>query len=199
MSFAVAVIDMLNPYEHEDADPLIESARRAVPAIRRLVDAARARDAFVVYVNDNYTDWTAHREGIVEKARAGRAPELIEPIAPGPEIPFVVKARHSIFYGTQVEYMLRNEGVERLILTGQVTEQCVLYSALDAYVRHFEITLARDCLAHIDERLADAALRMMEGNMRAHVFDTAEEAIEAAAQAAQGTSAGPGAHTAQRA
>ena len=52
---------------------------------------------------------------------------------------------------------------------GQVTEQCVLYSALDAYVRHFEVVVPRDAVAHIDEELADAALRMMESNMRAEI------------------------------
>ena len=179
MTFAVAVIDMLNPYDHEDAEPLMRSARHAVPAIRELVENARSREAFVFYVNDNYNDWTVHRDRIVDKAMAGRAPELIEPIVPDPDIPFVVKARHSIFYGTHVEYMLRSEGIERLILAGQVTEQCVLYSALDAYVRHFQIALARDCLAHIDAELSQAALRMMASNMRAQVGDHGSDALEA--------------------
>ena len=183
MSFAVAVIDMLNPYEHEDAEPLIESARAAVPSIASLVAAAAAKDAFVFYVNDNHGDWTAHRERLIEMAMAGRAPELIEPIRPGPEVPFIAKARHSIFYGTQVEYMLRSQGIEKLILAGQVTEQCILYSALDAYVRHFEIKLARDCVAYIDPELGDAALRMMESNMRADVLSTPEEAVRAAQDA----------------
>jgi len=35
-------------------------------------------------------------------------------------------------------------------LTGQVTEQCILYSALDAYVRHFEVVVRPDAVAHID-------------------------------------------------
>ncbi len=35
-------------------------------------------------------------------------------------------------------------GTTRLILAGQVTEQCILYSALDAYVRHFDIRIAQD-------------------------------------------------------
>jgi nicotinamidase-related amidase len=57
--------------------------------------------------------------------------------------------------------------VEAVVLTGQVTEQCVLYSALDAYVRHFSLKVPRDCVAAIHEDLADAALRMMERNMAA--------------------------------
>lgn len=55
------------------------------------------------------------------------------------------------------------------MLTGQVTEQCVLYSALDAHIRHFDVIVPRDAVAHIHEDLAGAALRMMERNMGAHV------------------------------
>jgi len=48
-----------------------------------------------------------------------------------------------------------------------VTEQCILYSALDAYIRHFDVRVPPDAVAHIYEDLADAALRMMERNMSA--------------------------------
>ena len=68
--------------------------------------------------------------------------------------------------------------VERVVLAGQVTEQCILYSALDAYIRHFDVTVPRDAVAHIHEDLADAALRMMETNMSADVVESAA-ALEA--------------------
>lgn len=182
MPFAVVVIDMLNPYEHPDAEPLKRSVREIVPPLQRLIEQAGEReDAFVVYVNDNYADWTAGRREIAAKALAGAAPELVEPILPPEDVPFVVKARHSVFYGTQLEYMLRYEGIDRLLLTGQVTEQCVLYSALDAYVRHFELTVARDCVAHIDPELGAAAIHMMQSNMRAHVCDSGVDALDATA------------------
>ncbi len=55
------------------------------------------------------------------------------------------------------------------MLCGQVTEQCILYSALDAYVRHFEVAVPEDAVASIDPELAEAALEMMRRNMRADV------------------------------
>jgi nicotinamidase-related amidase len=55
-----------------------------------------------------------------------------------------------------------------------VTEQCILYSALDAYVRHYEVTVATDGVAHIYESLADAALQMMRRNMDAELVSCAE-------------------------
>jgi nicotinamidase-related amidase len=71
------------------------------------------------------------------------------------------------------------ELIDRLILAGQVTEQCILYSALDAYVRHFGLVIPRDCVAHIQEDLAQAALKMMRSNMRAEIV-TGRDALDAA-------------------
>ena len=183
MRTALLVVDMLNTYDFEDADALKASAAKVVPHLAEVVEHAKREDFLTIYVNDNYGDWAAGRQELVDAAMGGAAPELVEPIAPAPGTPFVVKARHSIFYQTQLEYLLRQEGIERLILTGQVTEQCILYSALDAYVRHFEATIPRDAVAHIDEDLAKAALRMMEDNMRAQITSSGFEAMEAAVKA----------------
>jgi nicotinamidase-related amidase len=174
MASALIVVDMLNSYDHRDADPLKESVQEVVPVIADLVGQARDLGILVAYLNDCYEDWSASRDDITAAALNGDAPELVQPLVPADDMPFVIKARHSIFYGTVLEYMLRQEQVDRLILTGQVTEQCILYSALDAYVRRFQIAVARDGVAHIDEGLADAALRMMESNMRAHVAEGTE-------------------------
>ena len=176
VSSALIVVDMLNTYEHPDAEPLIESARTVVPVLSAALDRAREAELPVIYVNDNYSEWTYGRRELIDSALHGAAPELVEPIVPADDVPFVIKARHSIFYGTIAEYLLRSEGIDRLILTGQVTEQCILYSALDAYVRHFEVAVARDAVAHIHGDLADAALVMMERNMGAAV-DSAEALI----------------------
>ncbi len=171
---ALIVIDMLNRYEHEDAEALRESVRAALPGIRGALDAAAEKGLMTVYVNDNHGDWAADREALCEWAASGPAKELVEPILPAGDAAFVTKARHTIFYETPLNYLLRSSGVERIVLSGQVTEQCVLYSALDGYVRHFELAVPRDAVAHIHEDLADAALRMMERNMGATVGSAAE-------------------------
>ncbi|HLH14320.1 MAG TPA: isochorismatase family cysteine hydrolase [Solirubrobacteraceae bacterium] len=170
---ALLVIDMLNRYEHEDAEPLVASVREALPAMARLVAQARSADVLVVYVNDNHGDWSAGREQLCERALGGADRKLVEPVLPPPDAAFVTKARHSAFYETQLDYLLRSSAVERVVLAGQVTEQCILYSALDAYVRHYSIVVPRDGVAHIHRDLADAALRMMEVNMRARIAECA--------------------------
>ena len=86
----------------------------------------------------------------------------------------MTKVRHSAFYSTPLEYMLGRLGTDRLILTGQVTEQCILYSALDAYVRHYSVVVPTDAVAHIDAELGAAALKMMERNMDAKLTCAAD-------------------------
>jgi nicotinamidase-related amidase len=172
---ALVVVDMLNTYEHEDAETLTRSVREVLPNIVDLVERATDDDDVeVVYVNDLYGHWNAGRAELLERVMEGSYRELVEPIAPAEEALFVVKARHSIFYETPLEYMLRQQGIEKLVLVGQVTEQCILYSALDAYIRHMEVVVPRDAVAHIHEDLAEAALRMMEVNMRAEVVPAAD-------------------------
>jgi nicotinamidase-related amidase len=174
---ALIVIDMLNPYEHEDADRLAESVRDVLPAVVRLRERAEAEDTLVVYVNDNYEEWAAGRKELVEQALEGRHPDLVEPIAPKEPVPFLAKGRHSIFYQTALDHLLSASDVERIVLCGQVTEQCILYSALDGYLRGYEIVVPRDAVAHIDPALADAALTMMERNMHADLTEAGDSII----------------------
>jgi nicotinamidase-related amidase len=163
------VIDMLNTYEHDDAEQLTESVEAIVDPLRDLIARADDDGTEIIYVNDNYGDWNTSQEELAEHALNGVRPDLVEPILPPGEVAFVQKARHTIFYMTPLEYLLGQRDVDRVILTGQVTEQCILYSALDAYVRHFEVVVPRDCVAHIHESLADAALEMMRRNMGAEI------------------------------
>jgi nicotinamidase-related amidase len=173
-SSALIVIDMLNPYDHEDADELAGHVEDIVDPLRRLVERARESDTELVYVNDNYGDFAASRDQLVERALSGRHPELVEPLAPSDGCDLLQKVRHSAFYSTSLEYLLRQREVTEVILTGQVTEQCVLYSALDAYVRHYSVCVPSDAVAPIDPELGDAALEMMRRNMRAEIVTAAD-------------------------
>jgi nicotinamidase-related amidase len=161
---ALIVIDMINAYAFPDAEKVVPAAEEAVPVIEGAIED---HDGPVIYVNDNFGHWRSHRDQLVEEALEGSRPDLVEPIKPADEALFIIKARHSIFFQTPLEYLLNQEDVGSVILTGQVTEQCILYSALDAYIRHFEVRVPSDAVAHIHEDLADAALQMMERNMRA--------------------------------
>jgi nicotinamidase-related amidase len=164
---ALMVIDMLNGYDHEDADRLAGNVEPIVPKIRELRGrAAESDDALVLCVNDNWGGWHADRDELVRSTLQGKRPDLVGPIVPANEDLFVIKGRHSVFFQTPVDYILDQYAVERVVMVGQVTEQCILYSALDAHLRHLPTVVVTDAVAAIHDDLADAALRMMERNMK---------------------------------
>jgi nicotinamidase-related amidase len=167
---AVLVIDMLNTYRHEDAEMLTPNVADIVDPLAGLISLAHDRDDVdLIYVNDNYGDFTADFEDILEAALHGERPDLVTPIAPDETCLRLLKVRHSAFYASSLDYLLRRLDAHNLIITGQVTEQCILYTALDAYVRHFSVIVVPDAVAHIDPELSDAALSMMHKNMHAKV------------------------------
>ncbi|MFI5511155.1 cysteine hydrolase family protein [Mycobacterium sp. NPDC051804] len=172
---ALLVIDMMNTYRHEDAGVLAANVAEIVDPLAELISRARDRDDVdVIYANDNYGDFTADFEEIVDAARNGERPDLVKPIAPDKDSLRVLKVRHSAFYASSLDYLLGRLKTQHLIITGQVTEQCILYSALDAYVRHFSFVVPPDCVAQIDSELGGAALTMMNKNMHAELVPAEE-------------------------
>ncbi|MFC9633775.1 cysteine hydrolase family protein [Streptomyces mirabilis] len=168
------MIDMINTYDHEDAELLVPSVRRVVPVLAELIGRARKADVPVVYANDNFGLWRSHHGELVDTALARPHADLVEPIRPDDESLCVVKARHSVFYETSLSYLLGRLGIGHVVLSGQVTEQCVFYSALDAHIRHLGVTVPKDAVASIHPHLEAAALEMMERNMGARIT-TAKE------------------------
>jgi nicotinamidase-related amidase len=172
---ALVVVDMLNSYRHEDAELLAPNVAAIIDPLVGLIGAAHERENVdVIYVNDNYGDFTAQFSDIVDAALAGEHPDLVRPIAPADGCLLLTKVRHSVFYATALDYLLGRLGTRRVILAGQVTEQCILYSALDAYVRHFDVVIPSNAVAHIDAGLGAAALQMMQRNMSAEVVPASE-------------------------
>ncbi|MGW5640951.1 isochorismatase family cysteine hydrolase [Streptomyces sp. NPDC003832] len=166
---ALVVIDMINTYDHDDAELLLPAAEKVVPVLAELVGRARDAGAPVIYVNDNFGLWRSHHGELLDAALTRPHADLVEPLRPDDDSLFVVKTRHSIFHDTPLSYLLWQLGVGTVVLTGQVTEQCVLYSALDAHIRHLDVTVPRDAVASIHAQLGSAALEMMERNMDARI------------------------------
>lgn len=172
---AVVVVDMMNTYQHADAEELAPNVGKIIEPLTDLVRRAReSGDVDLVYVNDNYGDFTAQFSDLVHAALEGSRPALVKPIVPSEGCRVLTKVRHSAFYSTALAFLLGRLDTQRLIITGQVTEQCILYTALDAYVRHFPVVIATDAVAHIDPDLGAAALKMMRQNMSAELTTAAD-------------------------
>jgi len=157
---AVLVIDMQNDFVEEGAPLEFPEGRRVIPAIQKILDAARSRGMAVVYAAHVHrpggADMGIHRdlyppvaagEALVD---GGRGVEIHPELAPLPGEPVVKKHRYNSFYATDLEIILRGLGVETVVLTGMTTECCVLGTARGALERGFRSLVVKDACASCD-------------------------------------------------
>ena len=162
MRDALLLVDVVNDFEHEDGERLLQSFRSRHQGVVAALEQACAGGLTVVYANDTYGDWRGDAPALVKRALEGRGRELVEAIAPGEDDCFVVKPRYSAFDHTPLELILREREVERLLLGGMSTEGCVAQTAIDARELGFKITVLAKACATIDEGLEHVALEYLE-------------------------------------
>jgi isochorismate hydrolase len=95
---AVVVVDMMNSYQHPDAEELIPNVGKVIDPLADLVRrACESDDVDLIYVNDNYGDLAAEFSDIVRCALDGARPDLVKPILPAEGRRLLTKVRHSAF------------------------------------------------------------------------------------------------------
>jgi nicotinamidase-related amidase len=159
---ALLLVDVVNDFEHEDGERLLESFRARHEGFVRALGHARAEGLAVVYANDSYGDWRGDVPALVRRALEGRGGELVQAIAPGEDDCFVVKPRYSAFDHTPLALILQEREIERLLLGGMSTEGCVAQTAIDARERGFKVSVLAGACATVDERVEQVALEYLE-------------------------------------
>lgn len=173
---ALLLIDVINPMSFDGGEELYANALPAARQIATLKDALRRQGVPAIYVNDNFGCWDlGFRELVALHLRtANRGQPIIELLAPQSGDHFVLKPKHSAFYGTSLELLLHHLGARRLVFTGFAADICVWFSANDAHMRDYEVVVPEDCVA--SERASDAAfaLAQMRRIMRADTRPAAD-------------------------
>lgn len=165
MRQVLLVIDMLNDFVLPGAPLEVPHTRQILPALQTRLQHARASGIPVVYVCD------AHAADDREFSRMGWPPhavkgtpgaEVINELQPQPGEPVVAKTTYSGFRGTGLAAVLEGLGAEELILTGCVTNICILYTAADAVMAGYRVQVPSDSVAHLDREAGQFALAQME-------------------------------------
>jgi nicotinamidase-related amidase len=168
---ALLLIDIVNPFDFPGADRLLRQAARVAPRLAALKQRAAAAEVPAIYVNDNFGDWHNGFGHLVDRYRspaaAGR--EFVARLAPEPGDYHVLKPRHSGFLSTSLDALLDRLGARTLVLTGVAAHICVLFTAIDAYMRGLEIVVASDCVAAEEPRQVRYALAQMREILKARV------------------------------
>ena len=160
---ALVIIDMLNDFVRPGAPLRVEGAESLIPANRRGIEAARKAGSLVLYLTDahlpddlEFRAWPAHA------VRGTEGGKVIEELAPEATDVVVPKRRFSGFFGTELDLQLREHRIQRLVLTGILTDICVYHTAVDAVQMAYEVLVAKNAVAAVTQEDHDFALRQME-------------------------------------
>lgn len=134
-------------------------ARAIVPAVARLIEAARRAGATVVYSTD------CHRAGDAELAKwpphamdGTRWAEILPEIAPQPGDLVLPKSTYSGFQSSPLEAELRARGISRLVIAGLHTDCCCRHTSGDAFQKGFDLVWATDAMQAFTEEAHRAGL-----------------------------------------
>lgn len=170
---ALVVVDVQNDFAHPSGSLYVRGGEEVVPLIDREIEAALAAGALVVYTQDWHPPSTPHfqKDGgiwpvhcVQDTWGAAFHPDLrVE----GPVVRkgadgrdgysgFSVRdPRSGETEATELERILRERGVERLVVCGLATDYCVLETVLDARRLGFPTTVLREAIRAVDLQPGD--------------------------------------------
>lgn len=169
MSRALLVIDMLEDFISEEGVLYIGApAEKVAQNVAKALEHARSEGIPVIYVCDSHdqddSEFAMFPPHCIQGSRGAGVVEDLRPL-PGERV--IKKRRFSAFFGTDLDLYLREHGIEELVLTGVCTNICVLYTAADARMLNYRVTVLSDCVASFDEEAHSFALREMEKTLGA--------------------------------
>jgi nicotinamidase-related amidase len=177
---ALLLIDVINDMDFPGSESLVRFAEPMAHRLRALKARARTAGVPAIYINDNFGRWRSDFRSLVEHCIHDDVPgrEVARLLQPDPDDYFVLKPKQSAFYGTTLDTLLRSLGTRTVILTGVAGDNCVLFSANDAYMRDLRLHIPSDCVASESEAQNRYALELMARVCKADITPSTELDLE---------------------
>jgi nicotinamidase-related amidase len=168
---AVLLIDVINDLEFEGAERLLPPALTAADRLAALAARARRAGVPVIYANDNFGRWRSDFSALLGRVLREdvRGRPIAERLRPEPTDYVVLKPKHSAFFSTTLDLLLRYLKTRTLVIGGFTADRCVLFTASDAYLRDFRVVVPSDGVASLDARVNRLALSQMQTLLDADV------------------------------
>jgi len=173
---AFLLVDVINDFEFEDSNEIFKNALAASTLIAAFKARVKSAGIPVIYANDNFGKWQSDFRKLLDHCLNDnvRGRPIAEALKPAEDDYFVLKPKHSAFYSTTLEVLLRYLGARVLILTGFASNNCVLFTAGDAYMRDFELVVPSDCVASPSLKDDQVALKLMQSVLKADTRPSTE-------------------------
>jgi nicotinamidase-related amidase len=202
---ALAVVDMQNDFVDEEVGSYALGAETMVSRIARLIDAARGAGVPVIFSQESHRAsgvdggrllWDGRSGWVTGKhprATPGEKPplpciegtkgfDIVDALEPRADDVRIIKRRFSIFFGTELDQILRRLEIETLLIVGVCTDVCVLWTAGDACQRDYHVRVLEDCVAGTSTESHDAALKLIRALTTFGHKVTSTEVFEALGQ-----------------
>jgi len=163
-SVALLLIDVISDFDFPDGSQLLENTLLIAQNIAALKKKAKSAGIPVIYVNDNFGKWQSDFKKLLKhcQSKTPKGSKIAAMLAPDEKDYFILKPKHSGFYSTTLDLLLKHFNSKKLILTGLSTDICVLFTASDAYLRDYKIIVPRDCVAAVEAEEHEHALKYIE-------------------------------------
>ena len=165
------LIDVINDLKFPGSQALVRQAEPMAARLARMKRRASAAGVPVVYVNDNFGRWQSDfRQTIAHCTAAGSPGRVVSRrLKPARRDYFVLKPKHSGFYGTTLSTLLEDLNARRVVVTGIAGNICVLFTANDAYMRDLAIVAPSDCIVSNTPSENEHALRQLKVVLKADI------------------------------
>ena len=171
---AVLVVDMLNDFV--TGALACDRGKAIVPATAQLLNAARKAGVPVIFCNDAHikgVDWEVKLWG--DHAIAGtKGAEVIPELKPGKNDYVVPKRRYSGFFQTDLDILLRELGVDTVIMTGLHAHMCVRHTSADAYQLGYNVVVAKEATDSFTEEDYNIGIAFLKTCYGADAYTNAE-------------------------
>lgn len=173
------LVDLINDLEFDGGEKLLPCAREMAKPLATLIRRARRARVPIIYANDNWGRWRSSFEQTVTACRNTRGWPVVKQLLPKKNDYFVLKAKHSAFYATPLHLLLQHLDAETLIIAGLAADNCVLFTAGDAYMLEYDVVIPRDCVASEDDERLERALEHMKLVLKAKVVASSKVKLRA--------------------
>lgn len=171
---AILVVDMLNDFVTGALK--CERGLAIVPQTAKLLKAAREADIPVIFCNDAHVKGIDHELKLWgDHAIAGtKGAEVIPEMELCSKDYVVPKRRYSGFFHTDLDLLLRELGVDTVIMTGLHTHMCVRHTSADAYCLGYNVVVAADATDSFTEADYTSGIDYLKAVYGAEIFSVDE-------------------------
>jgi ureidoacrylate peracid hydrolase len=162
---ALIVVDVQNDFCHNQGvfskykTVMLDHVEQAVSKLCALIEKCRQSNLPIIFIRTTHSDWTNSPSWLKRMEGAGEKMRICAPdswgsnfynVAPKEGDCIVTKHRYSAFIGTDLDLILKSQGIENIFVTGVATNVCVESTARDGYHRDYNVILIEDCCGAYD-------------------------------------------------